>query len=186
MNQKNRHGTRHVLLVLLLATLVSLAPKIAAANDCEVGMGCSESQCSWSVPNGYYCTSCPAGGYLSGDVCYAAPAGSFSLTGSADRCPSGTYQDLAGQYKCNPAEPGHYATGPGATEQTPCATGYYQPNFGQSSCLPADAGYTASGTGNTQETPCPERTHKTAVGPGKCLPDVQPEPPHPRIDINIH
>jgi hypothetical protein len=100
-------------------------------------------------------------------------AGTWTIHATDDRtfttwvdstpCAGGSYS-VTGFGPCVPADPGNFATGPGATSQTPCATGTFQPAGGSAACDPAPIGSYVDTTGATAAIPCPDGTTTAAEG----------------------
>jgi hypothetical protein len=100
-------------------------------------------------------------------------AGTWTIHATDDRtfatwvdstpCAPGSYS-ATGFGTCTPADPGNFATGPGATGQLPCDLGTYQPDAGAAACLAAPVGSYVDTTGATSATACPDGT--TTAGEG--------------------
>jgi hypothetical protein len=78
-------------------------------------------------------------------------------------CAAGTWSAV-GYGQCAPADPGHYAAGPGATSQTTCASGSFQPDGGAPGCLEAPIGSYVDTDGAVAPTPCPDGRTTLAAG----------------------
>lgn len=127
--------------------------------------------------NGY-----PGGTALEGDT----KAGTWANHPTDDRtfatwvdstpCGAGTWS-VTGFAPCTPADPGNFATGPGATSQTPCAAGTFQPLAGAAQCDPAPMGSYVDSAGATSATPCQTGTTTAVTGATSLADCVSADPP---------
>jgi len=128
-----------------------------------------------------------ADGYAGGTALEGdTKAGTWTIHATDDRsfatwvdttpCAPGSYSDT-GFGTCTLADAGHFATGPGATGQTPCEMGTYQPDAGAASCIAAPVGSYVDATGSTAATACPPDTTTAAEGSTDVSDCVSNEPP---------
>ena len=114
--------------------------------------------------DGYVGGTAIAGDTLAGtSTIHATDDRTFATWVDSTPCAPGSYS-ATGFAPCVPADPGSFATGPGATSETPCALGSYQPAGGSASCLPAPIGSHVDTIGAIAAIPCPAGT--TTSGPG--------------------
>ncbi|KAI0655596.1 hypothetical protein C8Q70DRAFT_923191 [Cubamyces menziesii] len=95
-------------------------------------------------------------------------SGTYSPTGlePCTPCPPGTFQPYAGQTLCRSAQPGFYATGPGAVSQSICLEGTFSTG-GAAVCTICPAGSYCNGQGQTQPVLCPPGHFSPTPGLGQ-------------------
>ncbi len=103
-------------------------------------------------------------------VCKPAPAGSYADGVNKYPCAAGTYQPLAGQASCWPADIGYFVQNPGSTVQHECTAGSYQPYPRKSFCYAALAGRYVPGSAAYEQLNCPVGTYQDLEGQSSCNP----------------
>ncbi|CAK9060016.1 unnamed protein product [Durusdinium trenchii] len=95
-------------------------------------------------------------------TCYACPSGrfsqvlldSFGKTHSCEKCPRGTYQNLAATLQCTRCPSGEYQDQEGSVACKRCAQGFYQHLPGSAQCIACDNGTTTLGLGSLSIEDC--------------------------------
>jgi hypothetical protein len=77
--------------------------------------------------------NCPAG-------TFGGVIGAKNVAGCID-CPIGTYQDMDGQFECQPCAANTFASAPGATSCQSCGDGFEVSTSGSNMCNPCKSGF---------------------------------------------
>lgn len=100
-----------------------------------------------------------------------AVGGMVKISWGFSQCPAGFYSANGYDYpsSCTPADKGHYATGPGATSQTPCAAGFFAATTAQTQCDPATKGHYVDQPASDHDAPCALGFYQPSTGATACL-----------------
>jgi hypothetical protein len=139
---------------IVLAVILAVAALGIHASEASAIVGCNPGE--WQDPVTHVCKPAPPGHYANGLHKYP--------------CAAGTYQPLAGQAACWPADIGYFVQNPGSTVQHECTAGSYQPYPRKSFCYAALAGRYVPGSAAYEQLDCPVGTYQDLEGQSFCKP----------------